>query len=175
MTVIIFLYPVGSPELHEADRLHPILIDFFSEHVKNMHENRDKRFDREYQVCSARPLLLTRLVCTCAGWVVSSLCSYCILEQRVHTTHCVHWRDCKWVCTIMLLYDNRLLTFNSFLAHPLIVMLLSHPATYALCIYNETTCSVYTCTCPWTNACTCACTIHDAYNMHMDTCTTMAI
>ena len=44
------LYLVASPELFEADRLQPVEIEYFSEHVKNMHENRDKRFEREYQV-----------------------------------------------------------------------------------------------------------------------------
>ena len=41
---------VEPSELFEADRLQPVEIEYFSEHVKTMHENRDKRFEREYQV-----------------------------------------------------------------------------------------------------------------------------
>ena len=42
--------PVASPEIHEADRLLPIEIEYFGEHVNSMHENRDKKFEREYEV-----------------------------------------------------------------------------------------------------------------------------
>ena len=37
-------------ELFEADRLQPVEIEYFSEHIKNMHKNRDRRFEQEYQV-----------------------------------------------------------------------------------------------------------------------------
>ena len=44
------MFSVASPEIHEADRLQPIQVEYFGEHVKSMHENRDKRFEREYEV-----------------------------------------------------------------------------------------------------------------------------
>ena len=50
------LSAVASPELYETDRLQPVEVEYFAEHVKNMHENRDKRFEREYKVS----------VCVCA-------------------------------------------------------------------------------------------------------------
>ena len=82
--------PVASPELFEADRLQPVEIEYFSEHVKNMHENRDKRFEREYQVRqhmrTERWEILVR--------VSSEIRAYAIM-------HCVHMflHTFSWLCS----------------------------------------------------------------------------
>ena len=77
---------VGSPAIHEADRLQPIQIEYFGEHVKNMHENRDKRFEREYQVTIYVSMLehkhAHRYVCACACKHIKQ--TYCALQLHVH-------------------------------------------------------------------------------------------
>ena len=45
-----FFTAILTAELFEANRFQPVEIEYFSDHVKIMHENRDRIFEHEYQV-----------------------------------------------------------------------------------------------------------------------------
>lgn len=61
--IIIVAFP--DPEVFEADRLQVVEIEYFAEHVKNMHKNRDKRFGQEYQVslCASMYIICMAFLC----------------------------------------------------------------------------------------------------------------
>ena len=55
------LLVVAALDLFEADRLQPVEIEYFSEYVKNMRENRNKRFEQEFQVITCMILYIDLL------------------------------------------------------------------------------------------------------------------
>ena len=58
--------PISTPPLSPpsvADRMKPISVDSFRDHVNKMHEERDKGFEVEYQVRPPPPLSLSLFLC----------------------------------------------------------------------------------------------------------------